>query len=235
MLKKFFSRCLLLAFVVISSIGGFLAQAQELSAEQIVKNTAIRQKAAQGDAEAQWLTGRFYDLGLYGHEKNAAEALQWYRKAAEQGNASAQLDLGICYSKGKGLEKDFAVAVKWFRKSAEQGNPTAQSNLARHYAIGEGVEGNMLEAAKWLHESAAQGYAEAQSALGIFYFNGLGVVKSAPQAYKWSLLAAAQGHDEAKQRVAALEQRITPAQRAEGQRLAAEWQAAFEKREAAKK
>lgn len=48
---------------------------------------------------------------------------------AEQGNAEAQYNLGICYHEGEGVAKDVFEAVKWFRKAAEQGYPTAQSAL----------------------------------------------------------------------------------------------------------
>ena len=43
------------------------------------------------------------------------------RRAAEQGNAVAQHNLGLCYDYGTGVEKDGREAVKWYRKAAEQG------------------------------------------------------------------------------------------------------------------
>ena len=52
--------------------------------------------------------------------RNYAEAVKWYRKAAEQGNANAQKNLGVCYEKGLGVSKDQAEADKWFHKAAEQ-------------------------------------------------------------------------------------------------------------------
>ena len=57
------------------------------------------------------------------------EAVKWYRKAAEQGYAKAQYNLGVMYFKGEGVADD-AEAVKWYRKSAEQGFAFAQRNLA---------------------------------------------------------------------------------------------------------
>ena len=47
-----------------------------------------------------------------GVEKNYAEALKWWRKAAEQGDAEAQFNLGGMYQRGEGAEKDYAEAVK---------------------------------------------------------------------------------------------------------------------------
>jgi TPR repeat protein len=63
----------------------------------------------------------------------------------------------------------------------------------------------------------------AQSNLGIMYANGWGVPKSDIEAYKWYNLAAAQGQSEATTRRDRIAARMTPAQLAEGQRLAAEW------------
>jgi uncharacterized protein len=53
-----------------------------------------------------------------------AEAVKWYRLAAEQGNANAQYNLGVMYDNGDGVVQDYAEAVKWYRLAAEQGNAT---------------------------------------------------------------------------------------------------------------
>ena len=50
------------------------------------------------------------------------QAVSWYRKAAEQGYAEAQLRLGACYASGEGVIQDLVQAVYWARKSADQGN-----------------------------------------------------------------------------------------------------------------
>lgn len=65
-----------------------------------------------------------YDLGD-GVPKNDAEAVKWYRRAAEQGNAAAPSNLGVMYETGQGVTWDYAEAVKWWRKAAEQGLATA--------------------------------------------------------------------------------------------------------------
>jgi TPR repeat protein len=62
--------------------------------------------------------------------KDYAEAAKWLRKSADQGNPTAQCDLGICYFKGDGVQKDRDEAVKWLRKSADQGNARAKKALA---------------------------------------------------------------------------------------------------------
>jgi TPR repeat protein len=45
--------------------------------------------------------------------KDAIEAVKWYRKAAEQGDAPAQFNLGNSYANGEGVAKDAVEAAKW--------------------------------------------------------------------------------------------------------------------------
>ena len=67
------------------------------------------------------------------------EAVKWYRLAAEQGDATAQYNLGIMYDNGQGVPQDYKEAIKWYRLAAEQGNAKAQYNLGAMYDNGEGV------------------------------------------------------------------------------------------------
>jgi hypothetical protein len=57
------------------------------------------------------------DQGL-GVTQDDVEAVKWFRKAARQGLAPAQYNLGISYSNGQGMVKDPAEAVMWYRKAA---------------------------------------------------------------------------------------------------------------------
>ena len=106
---------------------------------------------------------------------------------------------------------------------AEKGDADAQNELGFAYANGEGVVKNEAEAVKWYRKAADQGDADAQNNLGFMYGEGNGVVKDEIEGYKWFLLAGAQGDEDAKEMISEIEREITPAQRAEGQRLAREW------------
>jgi TPR repeat protein len=191
-----------------------------------------RKAAEQGNALAQYNLGLGYANGQ-GVVKDAAEAVKWYRKAAEQENALAQCFLGFSYANGEGVVKDYTEAVKWYRKAAEQGDAFAQSNLGVCYYNGQGMVKDAAEAVKWYRKAAEQGNALAQCFLGFSYANGESVVKNEIEGYKWALLAAAQGEETAKKNVLNQELRLSPAQRAEGQRLAQEWEAARANRGAA--
>ena len=71
--------------------------------------------------------------------KDYKEAIRWFRKASEQGDAGAQSNLGVMYANGQGVPQDYVQAVKWYRKASEQGDAGAQFNLGVMYANGQGV------------------------------------------------------------------------------------------------
>lgn len=73
--------------------------------------------------------GKDYHFGENGKQKDYVKAVEWFRKAAEQGHTLAQCALGYCYESGEGVVKDLAEAVKWYRKAAEQGNDLAKEML----------------------------------------------------------------------------------------------------------
>lgn len=113
---------------------------------------------------------RQFDLGLkyyngYGVPKNDAEAVKWYRKAADQGYASAQSNLGVMYAKGEGVAENDAEAVKWYRLAAEQGNAIAQFNLGRMYAYGEGVARDIVTAQNWWSKAVSSDDESLKSAV----------------------------------------------------------------------
>ena len=69
--------------------------------------------------------------GPYGEgvEEDETEVLKWLRKAAKQGHAGAQYNLGVCYEFGYGVRKNRKKAVEWWQKAAEQGEEKAQERL----------------------------------------------------------------------------------------------------------
>ena len=121
-----------------------------------------------------------------------AKDVESYRKAAKQGDAMAQYNLGVCYHEGQGVEKDYSKAVEWYRKAAEQGNARAQYNLGYCYEKGLGVEQNYTKAVEWLRKAAEQGLALAQYNLGVCYHEGQGVELDYTKAVEWFRKAAAQ-------------------------------------------
>ncbi len=110
--------------------------------------------AQAGDEVAQFNLGFMYDFGE-GIPENDAEAVRWYRRAAEQGHAPAQFGLGVMYDIGEGVPENNADAVRWYRRAAEQGHAWAQSILGGMYEHGEGVSVDWIEAQFWFNLAAA--------------------------------------------------------------------------------
>lgn len=152
--------------------------------------------ARKGDASAQFEAGYCYYYGL-GTSVDYAEAVYWYRKAADQNHSAALNNLGICYENGRGVTKNLSEAVRYYRQAAELGNRVAQCNLGYCYDKGIGITADVYEALKWYRKSADQGWPRAQNALGVFYGSGKGVAKDYAEALKWYRLAAEQGNNNA--------------------------------------
>ena len=73
------------------------------------------------------------------YQRNPAEALTWYRKAADQGLPVAQHFLGLAYVNGDGVRRDDAEAARWFARAAAQGFAQAQYMLGLMNLDGRGI------------------------------------------------------------------------------------------------
>ena len=120
------------------------------------------------------------------------------RRAAEQGDATAQNRLGVMYSNGRGVPQDRAEAVRWYRLAADQGLARAQNFLGGMYSTGRGVPQDYAEAIHWYRLAAEQGLARAQNFLGMMYENGRGVQQDFVEAVRWYGMAVEQGHERAQ-------------------------------------
>ena len=112
---------------------------------------------------------------------------------AEQGDASAQLKMGLRYALSPWNTKDDKKAAQWFEKAAEQGQVEAQYRYGYALLKGLGVVQDYKRAFFWLENAARNGYADAQLALAEMYQLGLAINGDNERAYLWFNLAAAQG------------------------------------------
>ena len=148
---------------------------------------------------------KYYNDGVKAHNAgNYSEAVRLYRKAAEQGHADAQFNLGYCYDNAIGVTQDNDKAIKWYRKAAEKGCEGAYYNLFKclfYNKISDSTitKENIIEAEKWLRKSAESGSAEMQFELGNFLceFAYPGRVDN-KEAIQWYQKSAKQGYIEAQ-------------------------------------
>ena len=167
------------------------------SASEVIAEMAAKVAHYPAKPKEEWegmSAAEMYRRGWEHSEKEEyAEAVKWYRRAAEQGLASAQYALGWMYYKGRGVPQDDAEEAKWYRRAAEQGLAIAQYNLGWMYYKGRGVPQDDAEAVKWYRRAAEQGDDDAQYALGWMYYKGRGVPQDDAEAVKWYRRAAEQG------------------------------------------
>ncbi len=153
-----------------------------------------------------------------------ATAIRLWRPLADKGEIDAQYNLGVMYDNGYGVTRDYTVAVSWFRKAADQGFAAAQLSLGVMYENGLGVSQDFTTAVSWYRRAADQGNTGAQLNLGIMFDNGWGVAQNHVIALMWFSLAAAMGDRDAARSRDIAAAKMTPAQLAEAQRLAREWE-----------
>ncbi|WP_072934762.1 dynamin family protein [Schwartzia succinivorans] len=130
----------------------------------------------------------------YYQRHSFAEAVKWYRKAAEAGNADAMYHLGYAYEYGSGVKKDKIEAEKWYKKAAGAGSEFAKRRI-------KGIE---LE----IYSKATEaGNADAMANRGYVYDYGVGVEKDKAEALKWYKEAIKAGCNDAtvKKRIKEIE------------------------------
>ena len=122
-----------------------------------------------------------------------AGAAQILTKAAEAGNAVAQLRLALMYDQGDGVAKDWRQAYNWYARAAAQGEPESLNQVGLFYELAEGVGENWDLAAELWKASAEQGWLKGQYSYGRAFQFGLGVPQNRQMAIAWYQKAAAQG------------------------------------------
>ena len=172
-----------------------------------------------------------FDRGLqYDDAGNHVNALEWYRKAADQGYAVAQVILGWHCHTGEGVPQDDAEAVRWYRLAADQGDAMAQQSLGCVYREGKGVPRDDAESVRWFQLAAEQGRADAQHEFACSYRDGNGAPQDDVQAHMWFNLAASrltgEGRESAVKNRDIVAGGMTPDDLSEAQRLARAWDAA---------
>lgn len=120
-----------------------------------------------------------------GVPKDKVQAAQWFRKAADQGEPTAQTVLAYMYLAGIGVAKDPDQAALWDIRAASSGYAPAKVNLATMYLHGVGVKLDSAMALRLLKEAAARQDGRADAYLGMMYSMGFGVPVDLAQAESW--------------------------------------------------
>jgi TPR repeat protein len=147
-----------------------------------------------------------YQLGrAYAANQQLPDAVAAFRKAADKGNTSAMVELGVMLATGAGVAKDEAQARALFERAAEAGNPRGATNLAALAAIG-GAPADPARSRALLERTAQTNSPEALYQLGLMTAEGIGGPKDDVAARSLFERAAAQGHPGALERMGAFAQ-----------------------------
>ena len=187
-----------------------------------------RQKAEQGDANAQCKLGEHYEY------EDSEKAKHWYLKAAEQNHVDAMRNLSLLYAQGD--RYDEKESAKWLAKAAKLGDPEALTVLSMYstgktlpedeeleelyrreaqkddpnaiYELGcnylygrGGVPQDREKAVVYLIEAADREHDDAMYEVAQCYENGWGVYKDEDEAIYWYRVASSYGNDMAKERL----------------------------------
>lgn len=112
----------------------------------ILLNTSLIRKTTL------FLVATIFSLSSFALDFNQTQRL------ANQGNASAQYNLGLKYFKGEGVRQDYNKAFDLYQKAANQGYAGAQNNLGLMYSRGNGVLQNYISAKELFKKSCDNGY-----------------------------------------------------------------------------
>lgn len=155
-----------------------------------------RQAAQAGDAQAMYTLG-----GICFQKQERAEAVAWWRKAADQGNVDAMSNLAATL-----VETDPAEAVTWLTRAAGHGHDLAMHNLG-YLAYQRGA---IDEALEWYLKAAQRGYTSS-----MYNYATLVLKTDFDEADRWLTRAARLGDVGAMRKLATiLAERDPP--RAEG-------------------
>lgn len=129
--------------------------------------------AQERDPELNFIVGSLYDSGFVEVDDKEARSLQWFRKAAELGQADAQNILGYFYLNGKrGIKRDLQKGGQWYELAAAQGNVDALINIGEIYYSGTQVPLDYARAFEFFERAAKMGKSRALNYLAWMYTNG---------------------------------------------------------------
>ena len=132
-------------------------------------------------SEAEDAAAQFFKLGMEyyslkrgqlagapaGLPEDNSQAIECFRRAAEQGHAKSQVQLAqlldaaeVFLNEIESIVDEEVEAAKWYQKAAEQGNGLAQMEIGDRYYYGIGVPQNDVEAYAWFLLAKARGYGD---------------------------------------------------------------------------
>lgn len=133
-----------------------------------------------------------------------SDAVKAWGKAADEGIAEAQFNLGLMHDRGLGVPKDKQKALGWYRKAALKGDAKALYNLGLLYQLGGGVPCDIHKAAALFEKAAIRCDTEAMLALACLYESGDELPQDTLKSAEWYARAALQEDKNAAEAISRL-------------------------------
>lgn len=149
-------------------------------------------KESNDNGEANELLGE-----IYKSENKNSKALQYFEKAAQQGNKDGMFNTALMYDKGIGVSENKLIAAKWYKAGADKGDPICMANLGFILECGPKELQNHKSAFEWYLKAAESGYTDSWNNVGLCYKYGIGVPQSFEKSAE-SYRKAIEGEDPSK-------------------------------------
>ena len=181
-----------LAYMLVFGLGveKDAAKGYELAAK------ALETEGGAQNGLAMYLAGYHHYAGKIS-ERDYSAAMEWFKKAAEQGNGEAMARIGALYMGGYGVEKNVDTAFEWYRKATENNGPTAWCLMGSAYENGRGVEKDFNMALEDYRKAYTEGnqYVRRVAAgdIAILYMNKKWEQNDESKAEEWAEKAAEEG------------------------------------------
>jgi len=151
------------------------------------------QKASPKDVDATALLAQFYQCSYEVVPIDLPKSVDLYTKAADKGNAEAQISLALCYRDGDGVHPNKDLFEHYIQKAVGHGHPYAILNVNRA-TDKKLTEEEVKKIMPQLEEKANSGDPNTMFRLAVCYTHGKGVGQDYPNAIKWLEKAVSEGH-----------------------------------------
>ncbi|MCQ2079803.1 MAG: AAA family ATPase [archaeon] len=166
------------------AVGELYAQGEGVKKSPEDAEKWLMKAADKQHRNAQCQLGWLYHTGALGEKDQ--EAMKWYRLAAEQGDGTAQNNIGVLYESARGVPESPYEAAKWYKRASDSGNAFGMLNMGRLYYTGKGVVASDSDAARYFLMAADKGNLEALQYLSELNMEGRGTKQDFNAASKYA-------------------------------------------------
>jgi len=200
---------------IVAAYGWFLLAQKFGSHPGADASERMKEEALMVQSEAFEKVGDMYQKGD-DLPQSSSKAIDWYRKAAENGGGRVQIKLANLLLDGPNATSNFGEVHGLCEKAANLHFSPGAYCMGQLYDHALGVERDLPKAAKWFSEAATMGSGLAALRLGEMYWKGEGLKQDKISAYEFIYLASTSDMREAKQEKERLEKELTPKEMEKG-------------------